>query len=166
VLDRLFTSKKTNSKVPLLEQPVIEEAWAVSSPASVTDDHFVANQSCPTSGTPPPCKTSWRCPTCTPEPDVAAPDPAPTPLASSQDVEAAAAAARAHAHTADDNWLCRLRVVMVTIRTVGWLRFTHTSCDTPGGADVDDGRGAGICRPCATSLAARSRHALVSQSGW
>ena len=31
---RMFTSKKTNSKQPLDEQPVIEQAWAVSSPSA------------------------------------------------------------------------------------------------------------------------------------
>eukprot|EP00041_Stephanoeca_diplocostata_P033498 m.1108937 g.1108937 ORF g.1108937 m.1108937 type:complete len:474 (+) comp24352_c0_seq33:177-1598(+) len=36
---RLFTSKKTSSKVPLGEQPVVEEQWSISSNASVSDDH-------------------------------------------------------------------------------------------------------------------------------
>ena len=34
----MFTSKKTNSHSPLDEQPVVEEAWAVSSQRAVSDD--------------------------------------------------------------------------------------------------------------------------------
>ena len=37
-LVRLFTSKKTSSPVPLLEQPQVEEQWAVSSKNATTDD--------------------------------------------------------------------------------------------------------------------------------
>ena len=37
-LVRLFTSKKNSSPVPLLEQPQVEEQWAVSSKNATTDD--------------------------------------------------------------------------------------------------------------------------------
>ena len=67
---RFFTSSKTSSAKPLLEQPQVEQVWTVSSATAATDDHFATNESCPTGvGTPPPCSTSWQCPHCTPEAD-------------------------------------------------------------------------------------------------
>lgn len=89
---RLFTSKKTSSHVPLLEQPVVEEIWSVSSAAAATDDHFATNESCPAGGTPPPCTSSWRCPHCTPESE------AEVAAGAEQEV-------RVGAHMQDDNWL-------------------------------------------------------------
>ena len=37
-LVRLFTSKKTHSTTPLLEQPLVEQPWAVSSANATSDD--------------------------------------------------------------------------------------------------------------------------------
>lgn len=87
---RFFTSSKTSSAKPLVEQPQVEQAWTVSSAATATDDHFATNESCPTSGTPPPCKTSWQCPYCTPE---------------AADIEAAHQQEQEQVRTRDDAWL-------------------------------------------------------------
>lgn len=83
---RLFTSKKTSSKAPLLEQPAVEERWAVSSANATSDD------GCP------------KCPNNT------------FPPAPGEDVAAAGfgvevhwagfgAGAEVQDHTQDDNWL-------------------------------------------------------------
>jgi sialate O-acetylesterase len=75
---RLFTSKKTSSRVPLLEQPAVEEAWAVSSANATSDD------SCP------------KCPNNTFPPALG-----PTVA----DWAGLGSGARVQDHTEDDNWL-------------------------------------------------------------
>ena len=49
-LVRLFTSKKTSSTTPLLEQPIVEQPWAVSSANATSDDGC---PKCPNNTFPP-----------------------------------------------------------------------------------------------------------------
>ena len=49
-LIRLFTSKKTDSTTPLLEQPMVEQPWAVSSANATSDDGC---PKCPNNTFPP-----------------------------------------------------------------------------------------------------------------
>lgn len=99
---RFFTSKKTSSAKPLLEQPQVEQVWSVGSANAATDDHFATNESCPTGGTPPPCKTSWQCPYCTPE------------AAGAADLEAE----HEQVHTRDDAWLYMSAVCYIYGRAI------------------------------------------------
>ena len=111
---RFFTSKKDSSKVPLLEQPQVEQAWTVSSAAAATDDHFATNGSCPTGGTPPPCKTSWRCPHCTPETDT----DDETDGGGRLGAAAREQATDQQVHTLDDNWLYMSAVCFIFGREI------------------------------------------------
>lgn len=153
---RLFTSKKTSSKVPLLEQTEVEEKWAVSSANATSDD---------------------GCPHC---PNNTFP---PTPgAAMAADWAGFGAGERVQDHMGDDNWLYMSAVCYIfgknihahTGKPVGlmntnWggtpvefctslcVRFTHISPGSPGEAGEADIVCSGARQGCRTRRRQRVR---------